>query len=136
VFRRFKQLFSLKPTLSQPEPARLRPDESQYVVIVDERRVVCRRPSGEEDAVAWDSLDAVLVETNDSGPWGADVWWILVGRDGRSGCAIPQGATGEKPLFDALQALPGFDNEALIAAMTCAEDKRFLCWRRPGSAQS
>jgi hypothetical protein len=28
-------------------------------------------------------------------------------------------------------ALPGFDNEQVVEAMTCAEDAMFVCWRRP-----
>jgi hypothetical protein len=107
----------------------LRP-ESNFVVTVDDRRIVCRHPSGDEKAVAWDDLDTVVIETNDTGPWGADVWWLLLGRDG-SHCAIPQGASGEAALLDRLQALPGFDNTPFIAAMGCTENRRFLCWRRP-----
>jgi hypothetical protein len=106
--------------------------ESRFTVTVDDRGVVCRRPSGQEETVAWDDLDAVIIETNDTGPWGIDVWWLLFGRDGSSGCAIPQGATGEKQLLEAVQRLPGFDNAQLIAAMSCTDNRKFLCWRRAG----
>jgi hypothetical protein len=108
---------------------RLEP-ESRFVVTIDPDRVLCRRPSGDEESVRWDALAVVIVETNDTGPWGCDVWWILGGRDAKSGCVIPQGATGEKELLEALQRLPGFDNHALIDAMCCMDNKRFLCWRR------
>jgi hypothetical protein len=57
-----------------------------------------------------------------------DVFWLLHGTDG--GCAIPQGATGEKELLERLQALPGFDNAKVIEAMGSSSDRRFLCWQR------
>ena len=37
-----------------------------------------------------------MIETNDSGPFGADVWWLLFGADDRIAVAFPQGATGEQ----------------------------------------
>jgi hypothetical protein len=68
-------------------------------------------------------------ETNDSGPWGADVWWILVGNAPESGCVYPNGATGEQEALEALQRLPGFDNGQFIEAMTSTENARFVCWQ-------
>jgi hypothetical protein len=134
MFGWLKRLFSSKPTPPRaPAGSRLQP-ESRFVVTVDERHVVCRRPSGEEEIVTWHDLDAVIVETNDTGPWGVDVWWLLVSRDGLTGCAIPQGATGEEALLEALQSLPGFDNENLIAAMSCTDNRKFLCWRRSAAS--
>ena len=111
-------------------PDARRQPESQYLVTVDESRIVCHLPSGKEEAVRWDELDAVVIETNDSGPLGMDVLWLLVGRGGRSGCVVPQGATGERELFEAIQRLPGFDNAQVIDAMGCTENRKFLCWQR------
>ncbi|MDQ3813865.1 MAG: hypothetical protein M3347_07920, partial [Armatimonadota bacterium] len=64
--------------------------ESRYIVTVSETEVSCQHPDGLIETVRWDDLRAVVIETNDSGPWLADVWWILVGT--QSGCVIPQGA--------------------------------------------
>lgn len=125
MFNWFRRTF-----LPRRASLRLQP-ESQFVVTIEETRIVCRCPSGETESVAWNDLDAVIVETNDTGPWGADVWWLLLGPAGSGGCAIPQGATGEEALLTALQSLPGFDNEQLIAAMSCTENQKFLCWKRP-----
>jgi hypothetical protein len=117
------------PVVRQAE-ARGRADpEARFVVTVDADRIACRRPSGDVESVDWDDLEFVIIETNDTGPWGADVWWMLGGRGGKGGCAIPQGATGEKQLLEALQRLPGFNNQGLIDAMACTENRRFLCWR-------
>jgi hypothetical protein len=109
--------------------ARLMP-EANFVVTFDDQLIRCHRPDGNEESVRWDDLRFVIIETNDTGPIGTDVWWILAGGDGKSGCIVPQGATGEQEMLHALQRLNGFDNNALIEAMTCVENQRFLCWKR------
>jgi len=65
--------------------------------------------------VGWADLQKVEVVTTSDGPFHPDVFWVLHGTEG--GCAVPQGATGDKQLLDRLQALPGFDNGAVIAAL-------------------
>jgi hypothetical protein len=80
--------------------------------------------------MAWDSLTEVGVLTTGDGPFGEDVFWILVGEGESSVCVIPQGASGAEALLARLQELPGFDNTAFINAMACADDNRFVCWRR------
>ena len=102
--------------------------EAAFVVKLTDEGVKCHRPDGKIESVTWDDLQGVLIETNDQGPIGTDVYWILAGK--RSGCVIPQGATGEDALLGRLQALPGFDNQALIDAMRSTENQRFVCWRR------
>ncbi|MBS0660111.1 MAG: hypothetical protein JSR82_17875 [Verrucomicrobia bacterium] len=103
--------------------------EAEIVVRWDEAGVECLRPGGHREAVRWDDLQGVVLETTDAGPFSADVFWILVGTQG-AGCVVPQGATGEAELFDRLQELPGFDHQAVIAAMSCTENQRFLCWKK------
>lgn len=103
--------------------------ESKFEVTFDDEKVTCRRPDGSEDSVSWDELGEVLIETNDSGPLGMDVWWLLVTRDSQLGCAVPLGARGEDRLLSRLQELPEFDNEKIIAAMSCMDNQRFHCWK-------
>ena len=103
--------------------------ESQFVVRVTDSDVVCERPDGQTERVAWDELQAFIVETTDEGPWAADVIWILVGAN-NSGCIIPQGATGDKALLERLQQLPGFNNEEFIRAMGSTSNQKFRCWQR------
>lgn len=102
--------------------------EAKFVVTVNDASVRCIRPNGDSEEVKWADLRAVLIETNDTGPVGVDVLWILVGTEG--GCIVPAGASGEARLLDALQRLPGFDNEAMIAAMGSVENRKFLCWEK------
>jgi hypothetical protein len=88
------------------------------------------RPDGIQETVRWDDLAEVEIITTDDGPWSEDVFWLLRGSDGKGGCAVPQGAEGANELLVALQRLPGFDNKAVIEAMGCTSDARFVCWNR------
>jgi len=116
--------------LGRPRPAQAQLDhESEFVVTFDGEKILCRRPEGAEETVRWNELGTVLVETNDLGPAAADVFWFLISQDKKSGCAFPPGATGDSELIKRLQELPGFDNEAVITAMTSAENQHFLCWQ-------
>jgi hypothetical protein len=47
---------------------------------------------------------------------------------------VPQGATGERALLERLQELPGFDDRAVIDAMSATARQRFLCWERADRA--
>jgi hypothetical protein len=67
--------------------------------------------------------------TTDHGPFVDDVFWLLIGEDGK-GCAVPSEAEGMKALLERLQRLPGFDNEAVIAAMGSTSNARFRVWKR------
>lgn len=100
------------------------------VVKVDATQIVYHRPGREADRLLWSEVQAVILETNALGPFATDVFWVLVGNHGE--VVIPSGIQGEDALLDQLQQLPGFDNEAVIAAMSCTEEARFLCWQRAG----
>jgi hypothetical protein len=103
--------------------------EASYVVRIEEGEVRCTRPDGGEVRVALAELEAVIIETNNTGPWGADFWWQLLGKE-QTGCVFPGGATGEIEVTDRLKELPGFDIETLGAAVRSTDNQRFLCWRR------
>jgi len=81
------------------------------------------------ESVRWEDLESVELLTTDEGPFSPDVFWVLQGSTG--GCVIPQGASGERLLLEKLQGLPGFDNAAVIRAMTLTTNSRLLCWRKP-----
>jgi len=104
--------------------------ESQFIVRLSDQEVVCERPDGKVERVSWSELQKVEIVTTSEGPMVADVFWVLHGLN--RGCAIPQGATGEKELLERLQKLPNFDNGAVIEAMGCTSDRRFLCWEKRG----
>jgi hypothetical protein len=101
--------------------------ERAFKVDIDDEGVACTDPNGHCSRVAWSDIRSVEIRTNDSGPWGADVWWALKSDAGI--VAIPQGATGEDKLLEALQRLPRFSNDTVISAMGCTSNRVFLCWR-------
>ena len=86
--------------------------------------------TGKTTFVSRDDLSFVAIATDESGPWGADVWWLLHRADGQLACGFPQGASGEKSVLDALMALPGFDHNKMIEAMSCTSNAIFVVWRR------
>jgi hypothetical protein len=56
------------------------------------------------------------------------MFWVLNGKI--SGCVVPAEAMGESEMLDRLQKLPAFDHLAFIEAMSCVEERSFLCWER------
>lgn len=104
--------------------------ESLWTVSFDGAVVCARDDTGKAMSVTMQELRTVAIATNDSGPWGADVWWLLYGADGQLACGFPQGAVGEKEALDALMALPGFDQKETIKAMGCTSNATFLVWQR------
>ena len=124
MLRLLRRLFSSGGAAGTPPQP-----ESQFVVRVTDSDVVCERPDGQTERVAWDDLQTIVLETTDDGPWAPDVFWILAGS-AASGRVIPQGATGDKALLERLQQLPGFNSEEFIRAMGSTSNRKFLCWRR------
>ena len=105
--------------------------EASVIVTFNSQQIRCSKPNSKEESITWDKLDAVLIETTDEGPMLPDVFWLLLTKDMSSGCIIPQGATGEKKLFEEMQMrLSGFDYEMFIKAMSSTVNQRFLIWER------
>ena len=100
------------------------PEERFVVEVTPADEIVCRAPGQPEQRISMTDLMAVYVETNDSGPWGADVWWVLNDTTGDTKVTFPQLATGENRVLERLRLLPGFD----VKGMNSAENARFLCW--------
>ena len=75
-------------------------------------------------------LNGVMIETNDSGPFGADVWWLLFGADDRLPAPFRKARSGEQAAIDWLLGLPGFDHDAMIMAMGSTGNAVFPVWRR------
>lgn len=98
-------------------------------VEIDEEWIVCKRGLTRREAVRWSDLKAVLIETTDQGPFQNDVFWVLVGEANR--CVVPQEAEGSQRLLAKLQRLAGFDSNVVVEAMGSAENRTFVCWRKP-----
>ena len=77
---------------------------------------------------SWDDLTEVTIVTTDDGPFLENVFWVLTCADGAV-YELP-GALVADDLLSRFQALPDFDNEALIAAMKSTDHAKFPCWSR------
>lgn len=111
------------------KPARLEP-ESKWVIATSEDTFQVTDHAGNTRVLSKSDLSGVAIETNDTGPWGEDVWWLLFGASDQPACAFPQGATGEAALIDYLSGLPAFDHGEMIKAMSSTGNAVFPVWRR------
>ena len=111
----------------------LRRRPKRACVTVTDEEVIHMRPDGSTESMRWDQLAEVGILTTDEGPFQEDVFWMLLGADGRSGCAVPQGADGNEELLARLQQLPNFDNGTVIKAMGSTANASFTWWKRRSS---
>ncbi|WP_376695516.1 hypothetical protein [Wenzhouxiangella sp. EGI_FJ10305] len=66
--------------------------------------------------------------TNDQGPLREDVFWKFEHPDGNF--YFPAATDHGESMLCFFQNLKGFDNDKVIEAMTCAENKAFVVWDR------
>ena len=95
----------------------------------DEVGLYWKAPRGHAVVLAWADLRSVQIETSAAGPFEPDWFWRLEGP--KNGCLIPGDVEGGDQFLERLQKLPGFDNQAFIAAMSTATRQTFLCWKIP-----
>ncbi|MBB5714197.1 hypothetical protein [Sphingomonas aerophila] len=113
------------------EKRRRRPQpEALWVVSVEPDHVQVIDDAGRTTRLAKSDMIGVAIETNDTGPWGADVWWLLFGSEGQLACAFPQGATGESGALDYLTQLPAFDYGQVAKAMGSTAKAVFPVWAK------
>lgn len=112
-----------------PESEALYP-ECLHVVQITEQWIAVSRPDGASVNLPLADLTKVVVETNDSGPWGADVLWHWYGSSLAVVCSYPQGATGESAALAFLESLRGFNDHELRKAMGCTSNRTFTVYER------
>ena len=116
---------SLRKRLVRPTP------ESKWSIAVTEGLIVGSDEVGGSKSLALEELSGAAIATNDSGPWGTDVRWLLYGQGDRLACSFPQDATGEEEaVIDILMAMPGFDHGEKIKAMASTTNAAFPERRR------
>ncbi len=108
----------------QRKPSAQRHDK----VVFDATAVTRHMADGRTETVDWDDLQEVSIMTNDEGPFVEDMYWLLRGAKG--GCAVPNSAEGMSELLTRLQALPGFDNEAVVRSIASTSYASFDVWKR------
>jgi hypothetical protein len=99
-------------------------------IVTDEGVTVIQRERVREE-VRWEDLVRVEIVTTDRGPWDDDLFYVLTSREGRD-LVVPSEAPQSAEVLVRLQRLPGFDNQAVIESAGCTENRRFLCWEKPG----
>jgi len=100
--------------------------ETRYNVNVTDEIFSVTDPDGKPSSVALDKITSITVETNDSGPWGMDVWFIVMGSKESEFCTYPMGATNDLLALDYFSTLPGFE----LKGMNSTENARFVCWQK------
>lgn len=114
-----------RPQEALPERRRASP----VMVVHDEKLISVDDGRGGVAVLAWADLGSVTVLTTDRGPFEADLFWILSDHDGRRSLTIPMDARGEHTLLQAMQTrLSGFDNMAVVEAMSSTTHGEFRVW--------
>ena len=106
--------------------------ESDWKVSMQNETIRITAPDKKVRSIGTDDLTGVAIETNDSGPWGADVWWLMYGRDDQLEYFFPQGATVEGRVLEYLFALSEFDGEQFGLAMRSTQNAVFPVWGKVG----
>jgi hypothetical protein len=117
-------VFVLKPILRRFEPP------AKDRVEFDERGIRRYRSNGPMEEIEWSELDEIGIVTTDEGPWVDDVIWLFSNADQSNGCAVSNYSPGFSELLSRIQALPGFDNEAVVRAMGSTSNDRFVVWKK------
>ena len=82
------------------------------------------------EEVSWESVTEIKLITTDAGPYGEDVFFVLIGTDGK-GCLVPHAAAVRTKLLEALQTrFPNLDDAPVIAAMGSTSNNSFVLWKR------
>ncbi|WP_024770972.1 hypothetical protein [Aquimarina macrocephali] len=101
--------------------------ESKWLVEINEIEIRTVDYDGLETKLQISDISQIIIETNDTGPWGTGVWWRILGE--QIILSIPGGATGESKMLESFQKFPEFNNEELIKAMSSTDNPEFLCWK-------
>ncbi len=130
MLRRLKRILALtddSPTIS-PEP-----HPGAVSVTCDHAAITLHQPDGRSGAIAWEDIGSVTVAIT-ANEASDDVFWLILSRDRSRFLAVPLCAVGERELLLAMQIrLRGFDNDAVITAMTSTDTEHFVVWEAPAS---
>ena len=105
--------------------------EAQVLVQDHGRFVSAKFPNGETQSLSWSEFVRFEIQTNDSGPWDWDVWFVLAGA--RDSVSFPLGATGEDEILARVETETGKSRPDLIDGMNCVENRTFITWEKAAS---
>ena len=116
-------------------PARPIPGQTSALQ-VDDEQIECVYADGESRILRWADLGSVVIRTTAGGPIESDLFWNLYDRAGTLQLIIPNDFVGTADLLQALQRLPGFDNESVVHASGSTTPADFICWEAPATPAS
>jgi len=102
--------------------------EEQWHVKISNHGLEVINPSHDVQRIRLEAIQRIAVQTNDSGPFGSDVIWLV--SDGDSTISFPMGAKGESDVLGAFQKIDGFDNLEFINSMSSVENNVFILLNR------
>jgi hypothetical protein len=116
-------------------PGQIPPSEPPGIhVVSDADLITLKVPGAMPLAIAWKDLEAVAIVSGDPAAVPPELFWLLLGGNRRRPVLVPMGVPGEHDLIHAMQArLDGFDNMAVIEAMSAAGRVRCKVWGLSGS---
>ncbi|MFL9840231.1 hypothetical protein ABS767_04585 [Sphingomonas sp. ST-64] len=93
--------------------------------ISDQEIVICD-DTGTQRALSLPDLHRVVIATDDSGPWGADVIYLLYSAGDDPVCLFPLEAAGCDAFVAWMSEQPGFDARELGKAMAATHVASFV----------
>ena len=104
-----------------------------FVVTITNEYVKIEHPERKTEAIRWVDIVEIWFINTDAGPVAPDIWLALVGTE--SGCLVPTSdCDGYDQVFDIVSKYEGFNFQNVINSMSCAENERFLLWRKEDAA--
>ncbi len=93
---------------------------------MSEQDIVATDGMGTQRVLPLSHLRKVVVATDDSGPWGADVVYLLYSDDAHPACLFPLEAAGCDAFVAWISDQPGFDGRELAKAMASTDVAKFV----------
>ena len=110
------------------EKLRYNPPESQWAVAIADDCIVTTDGTGAERALPLAELKAVIVATDDSGPWGDDVVFLLYGDGSEPVSVFPLEAAGCQEFVAWLSGHQGYRDREMAKAMASTAVTKFVVW--------
>ncbi len=107
------------------------PLDTEWIVSIVDSSISATDHTGATKAILISEVERVVIETNDTGPIGTDLWWLVFNAAGQLGTAFPNDAKGCGELAAVLSAWVGFDAGELLKAMCSTSNAVFEVYRRP-----
>jgi len=128
LFDKFRKTNKSESEARTAEPFRSDSEKHSWNVIITNESLRVEHPNKIVEEIRWGDIKAIWLENTDKGPAVSDIWLVLAGTDG--GCVLPTDCDGYEDVYNIISKYPGFDFQAVIDSMTCADNARFILWQK------